>query len=489
MRGQKVRIVIGLERGDCRVWLERLAAGLAADGHAVRFAIRAGGGDAMVGLLASFERRFYGAARAWLPLHPDLLAKNQGEAPDLVLELSSGIAPPAGLALRVDGSGGASRLPHALIARHMPFVELVDAQGRVHAAGLPAAEEPDVLIRSLEVITERVVTLIRMASDGRARMAVPREQRPGVQVGSPLGFGFSSFVGRLRPKLGLAERAAEHWRVAIRRRDAEAGFEGDRLIEGFSFLPDDGQRYYADPILWEREGRAYLFVEEYPYATRRGIISVTELDGEGRPLGAPRPIIARRGHLSYPFLFAHDGETFMMPENAAEGHVPLYRATRFPDEWEELAPMITEPLHDATLVEHQGAWWLIGNATPDGGSSWDCLSLYRAASPLGPFAPHAANPVLVDARNTRSAGPVLRQGGRLVRPVQSCLGGYGRFIRFCTIDRLDADAFAQSQSGRLVAPLGGPITGVHTYACSARFEAIDALTCRNADPGSFNPRP
>lgn len=169
----------------------------------------------------------------------------------------------------------------------------------------------------------------------------------------------------------------------------------------------------------------------------------------------------------------------MIPENAAENHLPLYRATQFPYTWEYLGPLVGDrALHDATLVRVGDGWWLLANEARDGGSSWDCLSLYRAGNPFGPFEPHHANPVIVDARNSRSAGPVISFDGRLLRPVQSCLAGYGRFIRFMEITAISDDNFSQLESGRILAPMHGPVQGVHTYSTAGGLEAIDALTSR-----------
>jgi hypothetical protein len=117
----------------------------------------------------------------------------------------------------------------------------------------------------------------------------------------------------------------------------------------------------------------------------------------------------------------------------------------------------------------------LANTEEDGGSSWDCLSAFVADTPLGPFERVGAGPLLVDARYARSAGPVIEVGGRLVRPVQSCLGHYGRFLRFLAIDEVSAAGIVQHETGRLLAPLGTKAAGVHTYGINDRFEVIDAF--------------
>ncbi|MFN3481859.1 MAG: hypothetical protein ACK4YX_02435 [Rhabdaerophilum calidifontis] len=484
-----MQIEISLEAGDCRTWLSGLAAGLAARGHRPGFRIRPGGGDSRaLALLRGFERRLYGDSDPFAPLDPGRLPAPEGPA-EIRLELSGlPAADRSALHLAVDGEAGIRHLAPALLAGRNPHLAIRDGSG-IRAAGMPAIEAPDRLLRALPPVLARIVTLAGMAFAGMALTdrscdggpGSPAEGMPAagpVSAAGAFGFAAAALGARLARRLGLGTPLAEHWRVGIRPRAPRPPFSGENGIEGFRFLPDDGQRYYADPILWEQAGRTCLFVEDYPYATGRGVIAYTELDPEGVPLFVPRPILAREGHLSYPFLFAHAGEIYMIPENAAEGHLPLYRARIFPEHWEYLGPLIAEPLHDATLLRHGAAWWILANTTPDGGSSWDCLALYRAESPLGPFTRQPADPVLIDARLARSAGPVLEEEDMLVRPVQDCLGGYGRGLRFCAIERLDEAGFRQREIGRIAGPAGRGIAGIHTYARSARFEAIDALTPR-----------
>jgi hypothetical protein len=307
-------------------------------------------------------------------------------------------------------------------------------------------------------------------------------REPSIHRSAP-GFLARTLGHRVIGRVAGGVMRKDHWRVGIRPALEPFQWIGDQHLESFTWLPDDGERYYADPMLWHERGIDFLFVEEFPYATGRGIIAYTELDEQGRPRFTPRPVIERPTHLSYPFLFRHDGEIYMAPENTIENHLPLYRAVSFPDHWEECAPLVAGiGLHDATLLAHEGAWWLIANEAREGGSSWDCLCVYRSSSPLGPFEPHPANPLLVDARLARSAGPIIAMEGKLIRPVQNCLGGYGRFLRFSEIEMLSEHGFRQRETGRLLPRAGSRIAGVHSYGRNARFEVIDGLTTRRWAP-------
>ena len=50
-----------------------------------------------------------------------------------------------------------------------------------------------------------------------------------------------------------------------------------------ALLVPPSDRFYADPCLWTHQGQNYLFLEEYPFHTCKGVISCLRLDNSGRP--------------------------------------------------------------------------------------------------------------------------------------------------------------------------------------------------------------
>ncbi len=299
-----------------------------------------------------------------------------------------------------------------------------------------------------------------MALDGATRRLPDRSgMRETPNDTTPLGYFLRHTAQKVAGRIAPARQRIAHWRIATRPVAGPFRPDGDADSGGFTILPDDGQRYYADPILWDEGERTFLLMEEFPYDTGIACLAWTELGPDGRALFTPRRMLEKSTHLSYPFLFRHEGEIFMLPENVAAGALTLYRARRFPDQWEEHSVLIPgRALHDATLIEKDGRWWLLANEER-GGSSWDTLVIFSGPSPFGPFEPHAVDPMLVDSRLARSAGPVIRDGDRLIRPVQNCLGGYGRFLRFTEITQLDDHGFAQREIGRLLPQDGRDIGG------------------------------
>jgi len=474
-----LRIV--LDAGDCRAWLVDFARRVEAAGHVLSFELRSGVlcSKTPAETILDLERKLYtlDGRAPWTPLSPQELGSAAGE-PDRILDLSR--ANPDGLSLWIAGDDGVQHLPRALMTRAPFALALRDAKGQVLAQAVPAIADPDSLWRALEVTLARLATLVVRTLQGGPPMMALTPPVPAKAPG-PARFFAASFARKLAGRFFPRSMRRDHWRIGIRPR-----VPGNALpaftLEGFRWLEDDGQGYFADPALVERDGRTWLFMERYCYARWLGEIWVVELDDTGRPVDAPRTVLVREGHLSFPVVFDHEGETYLTVENAGEGHVPLYRARRFPDQWEEVPPLLGEPLHDPVLFPHGGRYWLLGSLERDGGSACDALGAFSAPSPLGPFVPDPANPLMLDARYARAGGLMFDVGGKPCRVMQDCCTGYGNFLSFATLDQLDDQGIRLGSVAEWRPPRGLGISGMHSYTRSSRFEAIDILTPRDWKP-------
>jgi hypothetical protein len=266
-----------------------------------------------------------------------------------------------------------------------------------------------------------------------------------------------------------------HWRVALRtgaattldRPEAEPSMEGFRLIE-----PPPGH-YWADPALVEHEGRTWLFFEDWIYAESRGVIGVAEVLDDGT-LGPPETCLDTGRHLSYPHVFRHRGELFMIPESGADHEVVLYRATDFPRGWRR-EHVLQRGLFavDTTALEHQGRWWFFATVGERPGGEVELL-LFSSDSLTGAWTLHPGSPICSDVLRSRGAGAILADGGRLVRPSQSCAPVYGHSLLFNEITRLNAREYAE-QTVRTIRPTWAPgLIGTHTYNRAGRHEVADA---------------
>ncbi len=456
-------------------------------GFAATVVRSAQGGARIAGLdlLLAFERLAYRAGHS--PLQRVDLDAGPASAASFVIDLSGAAAETQGsdgvavLRPLFDGSPDPAAAVLALLDRRAPKigVELRDAQGsRIIAQGTIGIRDRRVLSHGLDETFARATSLLvralRDLRDGIYPAAIAPAPRT-LASNSPFAFAASALVEKIVANL-LTQMSVRpnHWRVACRR------LHGDDMIERLQWprspwtvLPDDGKRFYADPFVIDHDGRTHLFVEEFPYATRKGVISHALIEADGK-IGAPRPVLEAFGHLSYPFVFERDGQVFMIPESSAERRIALYRAESFPDRW-TLDCVLVEDIDasDATLVEDAGRFWLFASLSEGGASSWDALGLFYADDLRGPWRAHPRNPVLVDVRAARPGGAIVRQNGHLRRVAQDCSSNYGSGMTICQIDRLDPEHYEQSVLARLAPPRDLGEKAAHTLNCCAEFEVID----------------
>lgn len=398
--------------------------------------------------------------QAWRPV-----ADLDNAADTIIINLSERPQPCSGaLELRYDDALDSSALIKRLLSRKAPSLAVHRPdENRTLATSRLAIADKFSIGRGLQDSFSRCLSLIdRTLSSADSRFA----DEP-TAAATPDSATLTEFILRM-----VAHKASnlimkpfrheEHWQVALR--------DGAR---SFNVVEDDGNRFYADPFLYRANGRTFLFVEEYPYADRRGLISAAEVV-DGRLVAAPAAVLKRPYHLSYPFVFEHDGAFWMIPETGENRTIELYRAIEFPWKW-ELSKVLMEgaAFSDATVLFHGGLWWLFVTADWFGTSTQDELSIFYSETLEGEWEPHRANPVKSDSRFARPAGRIVRQGGRLFRPAQNCDRTYGAGIVWFEITELTPTRFSERKIADWDGQTELSMDGLHSFDQLGPLQAID----------------
>jgi len=252
----------------------------------------------------------------------------------------------------------------------------------------------------------------------------------------------------------------------------------DIAAERFRFTPilPPGDRFWADPFPVPHGGGWAVFVEEYLYAERRGRIALLEIGSDGS-WTAPRPVLEAAHHLSYPFVFRWQGETFMLPESSAGRNLVLYRASEFPHRWQPETELLDGVrVVDATLHEVDGRWWMFANLAGDETpTAHDELHLFHASSPLGPWTPHRLNPVVSDARSARPAGALFTWRGELYRPAQDCSYHYGHAVALRRVRHLGVEEYHEEPASALQPDWHPRLLATHTFNRCRGLVVVDGL--------------
>lgn len=459
MAAERLRLLLLLPARRRWPWHDRLAAALA------------GRHDVSVASITSpaYPRLLRGLGARAGPAEP----VPEGDF-DLILDLSERAEASSGRVLRplYDGVPDTLALAGRLQRGECPLLDIVDSAGVVVSSSYASIGDSGRLDGRLALIFARVEALLLRALAGEGAALGDRPARaPAVYSAFRL---LKSKARRLAASLLAPVRrggAIRHWNIAVRLTDLPPDIRHFDLA-AYRPLPVDPATFYADPFVFEREGCTFLFAEAYPYATGKGAIVCAEVDGDGQP-GAWRTILERPWHLSYPYVFAQDGEIYLAPEGSTHGGVELYRASAFPWEWTLAHHLLPGwPLVDATLFDHEGRFWLLAGAATPGGSDWDELYAWHATALEGPWTPHRLNPIKSDCRSSRPGGRPLRLGGRLLRPAQRCELGYGEALAWLEIRTLTPDAFEEVEVALWRAE-GPGLSGPHGADLGSRLRAVD----------------
>ena len=201
----------------------------------------------------------------------------------------------------------------------------------------------------------------------------------------------------------------------------------------------------ADPFLLFKRGSWHMFFEAVDTVRNRGVIAFAT-SPDSRAWTYQQVVLTEPFHLSYPYVFEHQGCCYMVPETRQAGAVRLYQADPFPYRWKLVDILISVPLADCSLIQFQDRWWLFGLHENQK------LRLFHSRELFGPWVEHRSSPVMQDrADRMRPAGRIIPWGKGLLRYAQDCQTAYGLRV-WPSLVTLSEEAYCEEL-------LGNPVLG------------------------------
>ena len=170
-------------------------------------------------------------------------------------------------------------------------------------------------------------------------------------------------------------------------------------------------------------------------------------------------------HLSFPFVFEHDGDIFMIPEAQENKRLEVWRATDFPMQWELFSTAFEgRGVADSCVFEYEGQWWLTTNLSQTTRKDYcNELHVFMVNGPdLQSITPHPNNPVVIDSRCARNGGRPFVQDGKLIRPAQNnSYGMYGYGLKLMQVTRLTDTEYEEQAVFEAGPAIRAGMVGVH----------------------------
>ncbi len=265
----------------------------------------------------------------------------------------------------------------------------------------------------------------------------------------------------------------EYWNIGYRKFNKDDTVVSAGRSCCFNLLKAGYRYWYADPFLFEKEGKIYLFVEMFDNKTEKGLIGVSEWNGEF--FSEPRVVLEEPFHLSYPYVFEKDGEIYMMPETQQDGCIQLYKCIHFPDAWKKDRVLVKISNAVDTVIIND---YLLTSVVDSAVDKTTHLEMYSFDN----GEPYKYNPLNTPDSKTRGAGRPFVFKDKLVRPAQDCSGGnYGKGLYFYEIS-FENNVYSEKMISHIdisnirtdkISP-----TGLHTYAQCGDIEIVDIKSKR-----------
>ena len=241
-------------------------------------------------------------------------------------------------------------------------------------------------------------------------------------------------------------------------------------------------RFFADPFILDSDKKnIYVLVEEYPYFSKKGVISKLTIRREDYQLIDRKVILEQPYHMSYPFIYRREDGTvdWVAPEASMSGALYRYSITPESSMLENQELLLDAPLLDSTITFQKGKYWLF--CTKRGEDSNKKLFIYHSTTSTGPWIPHDMNPVIDDSATARPAGYMVQVNDSLYRIVQKNDKSYGEAINVMKIEELTVNSYRECFIKNIRCNSNKYSHGIHTINGYDGMCVVDGL-CREFAP-------
>ena len=250
--------------------------------------------------------------------------------------------------------------------------------------------------------------------------------------------------------------------------------DGFRKDKKFQVLPHSEEYWYADPLLWEKDGKEVVFLERVDRKTGRGCIACADItDGVWQ---TPIAVIEESFHMSFPMCFEWKNELYMLPETEMDQSVHLYRCIEFPYIWENIGKYMNGwRLVDSVVwnQDDEKVQFLASeyNPTDDFYTRYHAYELRKTGdhidfSDLGRVSDKYT-------LASRMAGPIIEEDMLIAIAQRSTPGVYGYSVQFCEKNEKTPGKIIKELYPFEFAHMGHKLLGVHTYSQSSHYEMLD----------------
>lgn len=267
-----------------------------------------------------------------------------------------------------------------------------------------------------------------------------------------------------------------NWNVAIKQVD-DSIIDFPNIVKTFQPIERNEEFWFADPILFENDGKVWLFVEAFNINRKKGEIGVFEVvDGICTNF---RVVLKNTTHLSYPFVFKVDENIYMIPESGDSKTICLYKAICFPDHW-KLDTILNQGFayRDTTVFSKNQSLYALSYLRTDKRKVFHAFQSVLFSLDLNNRQLKKIYEINDKNKNLRPAGFICCNGKELILTTQKNDKIYGEAVYFWKEGAGSPSLRFTKKIGELsgknvvIQGQGSPFS-IHTYSRSSDYEVID----------------
>lgn len=224
-------------------------------------------------------------------------------------------------------------------------------------------------------------------------------------------------------------------------------------------------RFFADPFLIKQDyNYFYLLVEEYPFRTEKGVISLLKVDKQSFRLISKKVVIEEPFHLSFPFC--EENGNFIIPESVAAKETYIYSFDLEKMEVTGKTKLLDVGLIDGIYYKDYLFAATINNPKSD-------LYAYKKINDV--YEPcNDGKPIMTSLKYSRNAGRIFNYDNELYRPTQDCVERYGKRIQILRINSVDNGLLLETPIKSLESTKYKPYNEtMHTFNVYDGFVIVD----------------
>lgn len=263
------------------------------------------------------------------------------------------------------------------------------------------------------------------------------------------------------------------WQVAFR--EQKQGSILNDTKTPFKMIKNSWRYWVADPFVFEHDGDTYIFAEVFDRLKNKGRVGFSKY-AHGT-FDTWEIAIMEPFHLSFPNIFTHKDEVYLIPESGESNELYVYRAVRFPEKWEKVKVLLEGGNYADNVILHTEKQSLLFSY--EMGENGENRLVAFEMGDDGKLKSYYGKAVSTDPSSARPGGNFFVHGEDIIRVSQDCGKGYGMGIVFSRVahdigERYQEDVIKRLYPSELsIEKFKGELLGMHTYNANSQFEVID----------------